>query len=125
MSNIFNNVPLSTQESSTDKTIKFFDDFYQVPVEINGTALTAMTGFFETKGFEKTSAESVAIIILTQAKRDNLNPFQILDTLGGLEELELSALVGEILNYNRFKTSSLGITSPPRPADEIQRNILA
>lgn len=125
MTSVYNNIPSETQSSSVETTIKFFDDFYQVPVEINGTALTAMTGFFETKGFEKNSAESVSIIILTQAKRDNLNAFQILDTLGGLDTLELSALVGEILNYNRFKTSSLGITSPPRPADEIQRNILA
>jgi hypothetical protein len=125
MTSVYNNIPSEKQSSSADSTIKFFDDFYQVPVEINGTALTAMTGFFESKGFEKNSAESVAIIILTQAKRDNLNAFQILDTLGGLDTLELSALVGEILNYNRFKTSSLGITSPPRPADEIQRNILA
>ena len=125
MSSIYNNVPSEKQSSSADKTVKFFDEFYQVPVEINSTALTAMTGFFEGKGFEKDSAESVAIIILTQAKRDNLNPFQILDTLGGLDSVEISALVGEILNYNRFKTSSLGITTPPRPADEIQRNILA
>lgn len=125
MTSVYNNIPSEKQSSSVNTTIKFFDDFYQVPVEINGTALTAMTGFFESKGFEKNSAESVAIIILTQAKRDNLNAFQILDTLGGLDTLELSALVGEILNYNRFKTSSLGITSPPRPADEIQRNILA
>jgi hypothetical protein len=125
MSSVYNNIPASVEPSSADTTVKFFDEFYQVPVEINGTALTAITGFFETKGFEKSSAESVAIIICTQAKRDNLNPFQILDTLGGLESVELSALVGEILNYNRFKTSSLGITTPPRPADEIQRNILA
>lgn len=125
MTSVYNNIPSEKQSSNVETTIKFFDDFYQVPVEINGTALTAMTGFFETKGFLKNSAESVSIIILTQAKRDNLNAFQILDTLGGLDTLELSALVGEILNYNRFKTSSLGITSPPRPADEIQRNILA
>jgi hypothetical protein len=39
--------------------------------------------------------------------------------------VEISALVGEILNYNRFKTSSLGITRPPTPAEEIQRNIIA
>jgi len=125
MASVYNNIPSEKQASSTDKTIKFFDEFYQVPIEINSTALTAMTGFFESKGFEKGSAESVAIIIVTQAKRDNLNAFQILDTLGGLDNVELSALVGEILNYNRFKTSSLGITTASRPADEIQRNILA
>ena len=70
------------------------------------------------------AAQSVAMIILSQAKKDNLNPFDILDTLRGLSSVQISALVGEILNYNRFKTSSLGITLTPTPADEIQRNIL-
>lgn len=125
MSTFYNNIPPGTTTSSSDGTVKFFDNFYKVPVEINGTALTAIKGFFESRGYSAGSAESVAIIILTQSKKDNLNPFEILDTLGGYGSVEISALVGEILNYHRFKTSSLGITKTPTPADEIQRNIIA
>ena len=124
MSTIYNNIPKRLPESPTDTTVKFFDTFYKVPVELNGTSLSAITGFFKSKGYEAEAAESVAIIILTQAKKDNLNPFEILDTLSGFDSVEISALVGEILNYNRFKTSSLGITRAPAPADEIQRNII-
>jgi hypothetical protein len=124
---LYNNIPRSDIEkkSSSNGTTKFFDSFYQVPVEINNTTLTAIQGFFETKGWGATAAESVAIIITVQAKKDNLNPFQILDTLKGFNDVQLSALVGEILNYNRFKTSSLGITFQAQSADEPRRNILA
>jgi hypothetical protein len=125
MTTTYNNIPQRKTETVTDSTVKFFDTFYKVPVELNGTSLAAVKGFFENRGYEAEAAESVAIIILTQAKKDNLNPFQILDTLGGFDNVEISALVGEVLNYNRFKTSSLGITRAPAPADEIQRNIIA
>ena len=124
---LYNNIPRSDIEkkSSSDGTTKFFDSYYQVPVEINNTTLIAIQGFFETKGWGPVAAESVAIIITVQAKKDKLNPFQILDTLKGLNDVQLSALVGEILNYNRFKTSSLGINSISSPAEEPRRNILA
>ena len=124
MTTIYNNIPTRTEESPTDPTVKFFDSFYKVPIEVNGVSLTAIKGFFASKGYEAEAAESVAVIILIQAKKDNINPFKILDTLRGFDNVEISALVGEILNYNRFKTSNLGITRPPTPADEIQRNIL-
>jgi hypothetical protein len=121
----YNNIPKDSQGSSSDSTVKFFDSYYQVPIEINGTSYTAIKGFFETKGFNAVSAESVASIILIQSKKDGLNPFDIIDTLTGFTDVEISALVGEILNYNRLKTSWLGITTVLTPANEIQRNILA
>jgi len=124
MSSIYNNIPPSASTNSASETAKFFNNYYQVPVEFNGTSLTAIKGFFETKGFQPDAAESVAIIILSQSKRDDINPFKVLDTLKGFDDVQLSSIVGEILNYNRFKTSSLGITNNIVPADEIQRNIL-
>ena len=123
--NYFNNIPVNDTTSSDSSTIKFFNQYYQVPVELNSNSLVAMKGFFEKRGFGANAAESTSIIILAQAKKDNLNEFQILDTLIGLDDIQISALVGEILNYNRFKTSSLGIAFNSVPADEIQRNILA
>jgi hypothetical protein len=123
--NYYNNIPPSTVTSSDSSTVQFFNQYYQVPVELNSNSLVAMKGFFEKRGFGANAAESTALIILSQAKNDNLNEFQILDTLGGLNSVQISALVGEILNYNRFKTSSLGLAAVPTPADEIQRNILA
>jgi len=125
--NLYNNIPQSDiqKKSSSDSTTKFFDSYYQLPVELNNTTLTAIQGFFETRGWGSLAAESVAIIITAQARKDNLNPFQILDTLKGLSDVQLSSLVGEILNYNRFKTSSLGVDFLATSAEEPRRNILA
>ncbi len=120
----YNNIPPANSNNSANSTIKFFDQFYQVPIELNDSSLAATRGFFESRGFAQSAAETLAVIILTQAKRDKINEFTILDTLQGLDDLQLSALVGEILNYNRFKTSSLGLALEYIPANEIQRNII-
>lgn len=122
---IYNNIPRKATPSSTNATVKFFNNYYKSPIEIDGATLTAITGFFEARGFGSDAAESVAIILVSQAKRDNLNAYEIINTLSGLNSIRLSSIVGEVLNYNRFKTSSLGVTAIPSPADEIQRNILA
>lgn len=120
----FNNIPQSRTESNSDLTVKVFDQYFQAPIDLNNNELVAMVGFFESRGFDKGSAESTALVILKQAKKDNYSPMQIMDTLTGLSNVEISGLVAEILNYNRFKTSSLGVSQLYSPADDVVRNIL-
>lgn len=120
----YNNIPQSRTESNSDLTVKVFDQYFQAPIDLNNNELIAMTGFFESRGFGKDAAESTAITILKQAKKDNYSSMQIMDTLSGLSNVEISGLVAEILNYNRFKTSSLGVSQIYSPADDVVRNIL-
>jgi hypothetical protein len=122
---LYNNVPKSSIKSSSDATVQYFNTFYQTPIYLNDADIAAVTGFFETNGFDHQSADSVAMIILSQAKSSNINAFQLLDSLKQLDGVGLSTLVGQVMNYNRFKTSSLGTSNMLSTADEIQRNILA
>jgi hypothetical protein len=119
----FNNIPQEKSSSSSDLTVQVFDQYYQLPVELNNSELTAMKGFFEKRGFEDVAAEETAITILKQAKKDGYSAMQIMDTLRGLDTVDVSGLVAEILNYNRFKTSLVGISQSYAPAEEINRNI--
>jgi hypothetical protein len=124
--NYYNNIPQPSQvQDSSQETLKVFDAYTTAPLNIDSATFDAMAGFFASRGFGEDSARSMSYIIIKQALIDNYKPFQLIETLKGLDGVQISALITEILNYNRFKTSSLGITTPPRPADEIQRNILA
>lgn len=125
MSDTFNNLPKEKTSSNSDLTVQVFDQYYQTPIALNSSELTMMTGFFEKRGFDVVSAESTALVILQQAKKDGFSAMQVLDSLGELAPVEISALVAEILNYNRFKTSSLGTSQNYAPSDEVVRNILA
>lgn len=122
MSSSLSNLPLSS--SNLESTVQAFDSYFTKPIEISSSVYAAMTGYFSSKGFEKSAAESISTIIIRQAKKDGYNPMKILDSLKGLSNVELSGVVGEILNYNRLSTSSLGVANPFTPNEEIQRNII-
>lgn len=120
---IYSNLPQST--TAKDETVQFFDAYYSKPLELNANTFNAMKGFFTSRDFDNAAAESITIIIMKQAKIDGYNPMQILDTLKGLDTVEISALVAEILNYNRFKTSFLGYARDFAPNYDVKRNIIA
>ena len=123
MNQNYSNLPLEKQ-SNSESTLQAFDTYSTKPLEINMSALDAVKGFFESRKFEPVAAESIAILICKQAKKDGYNPMQILDTLKGLADVELSSIVTELLNYNRFKTSSLGYAQQFSPNPDVQRNVM-
>ena len=84
-----------------------------------------MMGILETRGWLTETAENISIAILTQAKKDGYNAMAILESIKGLGQTDLNALVAEILNNNRYKTSSLGVIQTVIPVDNVKRNILA
>lgn len=120
--NNLSNIPTT---KSSNSTVQAFDNYYSQPIEIDSTVLAAVTGYFTNRGFGDVAAESIAVTIIRQSKQDGYNPIEILDTLRGLNDVDLSALVSELLNYNRFKTSSLGFSQPINTHPEVARNIIA
>lgn len=123
MTATYSNLPL--EKPTKTAMVQAYDAQYSKPFEINAYALSAMTGFFESKKFDTTAAESISVVILKQAALDGYNAMSILDTLKGLNDLEISSLVSEILNFNRLKTSFLGRAQTQQINAEINRNILA
>ncbi len=123
---IYSNLPpKTTSGSSSDLTNKNLNLYIDLPIQLDNETLTAMKGLLSSKGFSPESAENISITIMMQAKRDNFNPMNVLDSMKGLGEIEMSQLVSEILNFNRFKTSVLGSVQATTPVDVVKRNILA
>ncbi len=123
---MYSNLPITNRQGldSASATVKYFENYFNSPIEINNQITESIKAYFEKRGFSSSSAESIALIIVTQAKTDNFNPGLVIDSLSSLKDVELSSIVAEILNYNRFKSSALGTYITPVAADEIQRNIL-
>jgi hypothetical protein len=102
------NLPLKNIEDSAAASKLFFDVYGQFPLEFPANDVEASIGFFQAAGFDRDAAIVVSSTLLKQAKLDGTPIFTILDTVKKLSSLELSALVGEILNNNRPSTSTLG-----------------
>lgn len=116
---MYNNIP----SPSKSPAAVAYSNSYEKPTELETNTFNIMKGFFEARGFDKLSAESIAVTFIKQAQVDSYNPLEILDTLKTFDSPKLNAVVTEVLNYNRFKSSYLGSTKGLQPFEPVSRNI--
>jgi hypothetical protein len=103
------NLPPEQQDTDSGQAVKlFFNNYFNQTITFPASEIDAVIGFFKKRGFDDLASNSTSIVLLQQARLDDVNVFQLLDTLKGLTELQLSAVVTEVLNYNRQKNSTLG-----------------
>jgi len=105
-------------------TKKFFNNYYNKEISYQASEVDAVIGYFLKRGFEQTAAINTASVLLQQATVDNIKVFQLLDTLKGINDVQLSNVVAQILNLNRSKTSTIGYKNPSIVQLFDQRNIL-
>ena len=118
------NSSLPTPVQTNDKRVTtFFDKYFTGKLEFASNEVDAVIAFFEKRGFEKAAAISTGSILLQQAKLDGIKVFVLLDTLKGFDEAKLSAVVAEVLNYNRLNTSVLGFKNTTATNTLEKRNI--
>lgn len=118
------NLPTTTTGDSSEQVRQFFDKFYQSTVSFPAAQIDATVAFFLKRGFDEDSARSTAIVLLNQARIDGVEIFQILDTMKGLNDVQMSQVVAQILNAYRESTSLLGIRVAPASNPYEARNIL-
>jgi hypothetical protein len=125
MQKIFTNIPPVKNNDSANSTRDTINNFYSVDLPIDAGTFEAIKGFFEHHGFSKVSSDTIAYVILYQAYIDGYNPMQVLENIQGLNGVQLNALVTEILNFNRFKTSFLGFNVNYQTNSIVSKEILA
>ena len=119
------NSSLPTSVQTNDKRVTaFFDKYFTGKLEFASNEVDAVIAFFEKRGFEKAAAISTGSILLQQAKLDGIKVFVLLDTLKGFDEAKLSAVVAEVLNYNRLNTSVLGFKNTTATNTLEKRNVV-
>jgi hypothetical protein len=122
----YNNIPINKQGSSSDASQAVLTGVTnKATVQVNNQALVALTGWLQSRGFQNPSAETVASTILSQAKIDGYDPWTVIETIKTANNNTITGIVSEILNTNRFVSSSLGYVRVTNPVEDITRNILA
>ena len=118
------NLPSTIIQDSAAGTNLFFDRYGEAPLEFAANDVALAVAFFQRAGFEQDAAETVAMTILRQAKIEGTAVAGLLDTLARYPAVQLSQIVGEILNNNRVPTSILGFRTTDVKPNQI-RNIAA
>jgi hypothetical protein len=118
------NLPLPQVTGTTIEVKEFFDKYYTTKISFPSNQIDAVVGFFTKHGFDQQSARSTGIVLLNQARIDNVSVFELIDSLSALTDIQLSQVVAQILNSYRESTSLLGYRIA-QIADEYEsRNIL-
>lgn len=112
--------PLNT----SDEVRHFFDKFFVHQISFPSNQIDAVVGFFLKHGFDIESARSTSIVLLNQARIDDVNVFKLIDTLKALTDVQLSQVVAQVLNAYREKVSLLGYRVAPLVDTYESRNIL-
>lgn len=118
-----NDESIDKKQDSAAEVKEFFDKYLVKKISLTSNQVNAVIGFFEKRGFGKQSAVAISSVLLQQADIDGVNVFKLLDTLKGLNEVQLNNLVSTILNNNRSRFSSIGYRSNPLSQTREQRNI--
>ena len=116
-------LPVKT-ETSDQRVVAFFDNYFQKNVEYAANDFDAVVGFFTKRNFDQQAAIAITQLLVSQAKFDNIPVFKLIDTLKTLPDVKLSNVVTEILNFNRDKTSRLGYTTSRIKNKFESRNIM-
>lgn len=118
------NFPIESNKDSSEEVRSFFDKYFLHQITFPTNQIDAVIGYFLKRGFDLQAARSTSIVLLTQASIENISPFKLVDTLKGVTDAQLSAVVAEVLNVYREKTSSLGFRDTTVVETLESRNIL-
>lgn len=114
------------EDTNEENTLVYFNSFYSEGGSVSYTQneVDAIVGYFLKRGFERVAAINTGGVLLEQAKRDNVPIFKLLDTLQGINDVQLSNVVAQIINANRRKTSTIGYRKVSTNQLFDQRNII-
>jgi hypothetical protein len=118
------NLPTPAQAASEVEIKQFFDKFYNEEVSFPAAEIDAVIGFFQRRDFDISSSRTISIVLLNQARSENVNVFTLLETLKSIPTMQLSSVVAQILNSYREKTSLVGYRVSISDNSYETRNIL-
>ena len=121
----YSNLPQKPNTDSATKSLLYFNEYGQDDLQFKSENVDAALGFLKGKGFGEQASIVTGIVLLKQAKQDGVPVYQLLESLKGLQSLQLSSLVGTILNESRLPTSSLGFRTVKLRTEEQKRIIIA
>ena len=117
------NLPTVSTIDSASKTKAMFNEYGSTQYEFNAIEVDATLAFFQKRGFLDAAAESVAMVLLTQAKIEKISVMSILDSIKNTDNAQLSIFVSQVLNANRVQTSTLGFRAEVTTTNQT-RNII-
>ena len=103
---------------------KYFNNWFEIPVEVSSNVDAAIIAHFETIADSKESAKALASAVIYTSIKQGLDPMETLKEFQQVDAGELDAYTAMFLNFDRVGTSYLGLKNSPTVNKYVQRAIL-
>jgi hypothetical protein len=103
---------------------KFFNNFFNFPIEVSSNIDAAVVAYFEQIADNKESARALASAVMYTAIKQGVNPMSALDEFRKIAPGDLSTYTALFLNFERVGTSFLGLKNQPIQNKYVTRAIL-
>tara|TARA_X000000950_G_scaffold74994_1_gene93681 strand:+ start:108 stop:482 length:375 start_codon:yes stop_codon:yes gene_type:complete len=106
MTNIYTNN--ANTNNSAKSTLDFFENYNKQQINLKSSDIDQFQSLLIKKGMQELAARETTTLILKQCNIDEVDPQTIYTQLKETPNMELTDILGEILNINRPVSSTLG-----------------
>jgi len=107
-----------------DQSVKIFDSFYAITLNINGNEYDIVNGYFLSVCTSKNIANNFTAVLFRIAQETGIDALDLLDQVKGKKKMEMNQIFAYYMNSFKSKTSLYGIGTVPRPNFPVARNIV-
>jgi hypothetical protein len=112
------------QRTSMDQTVRIFDSFYAITLNINGNEYDIVHGYFLSVCTTKNIADNFTAVLFRVAQETGIDALELLDQIKGKKKMEMNQILAYYMNSFKSKTSLYGIGTVPKPNLPVARNIV-
>jgi hypothetical protein len=113
------------QRNSLDRSVKIFDSFYSVSLNVPADKFDIVYGYFVNICKTKKIAANFTAILFRIAQEAGIDVLELLDGLKGApNKLQMNKNIVYYLNTFRSKTALYGTGLVPKPNQAVARNVV-
>jgi hypothetical protein len=109
---------------NTDRTVQIFDDFYKFQISVDANLYDVVLSYFKSVFDDETAAKNFALNLFRISENTGTPVMEILESVRGQSQIELSSTFAYFLNNLRSNSTLLGVSAVATPAFYAARNVV-
>jgi len=114
-----------TQQESIDRTVKIFDNFYNVNMTVPTNQYDVVRSYFVGVCADAKTAENFTAFFFRVAQESGIDALELLQNIKGINnKVELNQTMAYYMNSFKSKVSLYGVAVVPKPVFPVARNVV-
>ena len=114
-----------TQKESLDRTVKIFDNFYNINMSVPSNQYDVVRSYFVGVCSDQKTAENFTAFLFRIAQESGIDALELLENIKGINnKVELNQTMAYYMNSFKSKVSLYGVAVVPKPVLPVARNVV-